>query len=268
MTRSRGPDEKRQRRPKGSGTLRHLGGTRYRFQVTHEGTTLSRVFHARNATEANRATGALRLELIAAHSARKDTRRAAREERQTWTVERYSAYYFAKWAPYHLSDTARERYRSVHRHQIVPNIGALRMAEVTPADLTAMYQRLASPGARKRGGKGGLSGLTIATVHNIVSALFTFAVEVEGDFPTNPAQSKAAQPNVDRTPRRPKVLSLAEVERFLDRVGDHAPHIAVPVMLSAYLGTRRGETVGLRWSDVDYQAETVTVRRSVSYTAD
>jgi integrase len=38
-------------------------------------------------------------------------------------------------------------------------------------------------------------------------------------------------------------------------------------MLSAYLGTRRGETVALQWEDVDFSARTIRVRRSVTWTA-
>lgn len=256
----------RQRRPKGSGTLRHLGGDRYKFALEIDGAQMSRNFRARNATEANKAAATVQAELVARHNERKRSGGAEREERRGWTVKQYSAYYFERWAPYHLADTTRARYLSIHTHQIIPNIGHLRMAEVTPSDLTAMYQKLGAKGARLRGGEGGLSGLTISTAHNIVRALFSFACDVEGDFTTNPATSKAARPKVDRNGRKPRALDVAEVERFVARVGDEAPHIAVPVMLSAYLGTRRGETVGLRWSDVDYEARTITVRRSVSYT--
>ena len=254
------------RRPKGTGSLRNLGGDRYRFQIEVDGTQLSRIFTARNATEANTATGAMRIELIDTHKRRSTFEGAKREERRGWTVKQYSAYYFEKWAPYHLADTTRARYLSIHTHQIIPNIGHLGMAEVTPSDLTTMYQKLGTKGARLRGGEGGLSGLTISTTHNIVRALFSFACDVEGDFSTNPAQSKAARPKVDRNGRKPRALEVAEVEKFLVRVSSEAPHIAVPMMISAYLGTRRGETVGLRWSDVDYDARTITVRRSVSYT--
>lgn len=254
------------RRAKGTGSLRNLGGGRYKFAIELDGHQLARTFRAANDTEANKATGPLRVELEARYAARKGVGGAERADRQRWTVERYSAYYFEQWAPYHLSDTARARYLSIHTHQIIPNIGRMRMAEVTPSDLAAMYQRLSSKGARRRGGDGPLSGQTIATCHNVVRALFTFACDIERDFPSNPATSKAARPHVDRTGRRPNTLDVAQEEAFVARVAVEAPHIALPVMLSAYLGTRRGETVGLRWADVDWDGRTITVRRAVSFT--
>ena len=254
------------RRQKGTGTIVRLEDDKYRVFIVNEGRRLSRVFTARNMTEANRAAGAIILDLIAEHERRKGAAGAEREQRQGWTVERYVRHYLEVWAPYHLADTTRTRYASIFRHNVCPYIGKMRMSEVTPSDLTAMYAALASPKSRKRGGAGPLSGLTISTVHNVVRSLFTFAVDILGDLPINPAASKAARPKVDRTPKRPRALDVAAVESFVALVSVKAPDIAVPVMLTAYLGTRRGETVGLRWDDVDFDAKTITVRRSVSRT--
>lgn len=253
------------RRTYGSGSLTHLGGNRYRFQIRAEGKMLSRVFAAASATEANKSAGAIRLDLLDGYEKRRDTEGAERAVRQTWTVERYVKHYMARWGRAKLADTTRTRYDSIFRNQVCPHIGKLRMSEITPSHLSAMYEALASPKSRKRG-DGALSGGTIATVHNVVRSLFSFAVEIEGDLPTNPAASRAARPRVEKTPKPRRGLSVAEVETFVKRVSEKAPDIAVPVMLSAYLGTRRGETVGLRWSDVDFDAATITVRRSVSRT--
>lgn len=253
------------RRPYGTGSLIHREGETYRFQIRADGKMLSRVFTARNITEANKAAGAIRIELLEEHERLKDASGVEREVRQAWTVERYIEHYLTAWAPFHLADTTRARYASIFRNNVIPYIGKKRIAEVTPSDLTALYAKLGTPGARTRG-EGALSGLTISTVHNVLRALFTFAVESERDLSENPAASKAARPKVDRTPKRPQALSLADVEALVSLAAESAPEIAVPVMLSAYLGTRRGETVGLRWEDVDWDAQTITVRRSVSHT--
>lgn len=257
------------RRPHGTGSLQHRGGDRWRFQIRAEdGKPLSRVFTAKNRTEANKATGKVKAELLDAYEQSKDAAGVERDRRQAWTVERYVDHYMTAWAPHHLEDTTRARYKSIYKHNVCPYIGKVRMVDVTPAVLTNLYATLGSENARVRGGDGALSGSTISTVHNVLRSLFSFAVDIEGDFPTNPAASKAARPKVDTTPPPRRGLTIAEVEAFVKRANDKAPHIAVPVMLSAYLGTRRGETVGLRWIDVDFAAGTITVRRSVSYTAE
>lgn len=138
------------------------------------------------------------------------------------------------------------------------------MSEVTPADLTAMYAVLGAKGSRRYGGT--LSGQTIWTVHSVMRAIFTFAVDIQGDFEKSPANSKAARPNVSRNGRTPRALDVLEVEQFVSLAREKAPDIAVPIMLAVYLGTRRGETLALRWCDLDLRKCEVTVSRSVTQT--
>jgi len=64
------------RRPKGTGTLWHLEGDRWRLMLNAGGKRPSRVFRARNLTEANRAADAIRLELLARHEQGASTRDA------------------------------------------------------------------------------------------------------------------------------------------------------------------------------------------------
>lgn len=250
------------RRPKGTGTLRHLGGDRWRVWVNVGGRRLSRVFTARNATEANRAADAVRLDLMREHKQTADAQGAERKQRQAWTVERYFDYYFEQHGP-ELAVTTQRRYRTIADHQIIPHIGKLRMAEVTVADLNAMYRALAGKGSRQRGGDGALSGPTIWTTRAVASALFTFACDQE-DMLQNPARK--SKPKVSSEGRDKKALTVAEVERFVALADAKAPLISVPVMLCAYLGTRRSETLALRWCDVDLDAAEVAVRRSVTQT--
>ncbi|MRS12149.1 MAG: site-specific integrase [Actinobacteria bacterium] len=255
------------RRTYGSGSLRHLEGDRYRFECrADDGARLSRTFTARNRTEAEKTTGALRLELIAKHESRKDASGIERERRQEWTVERYADYYLEKWAPVHLANTTRRRYTGAIETNIKPNIGQMRMVDVTPTTLQELYAKLAGKGARQRGGDGALSGPSIWMVHNVIRAIFTFAIETQGDFTANPAAGKAARPNVPRTGNGRRAVDVAEVERFVALACEREPEIAVPVMLSAWLGTRRSETLALQWRDVDLHAAEITVRRSVTQT--
>ena len=42
----------------------------------------------------------------------------------------------------------------------------------------------------------------------------------------------------------------------------------VPILFSVAVGTRRGETLALRWIDIDFEAGVVAVRRSIEQTKD
>ena len=53
-----------------------------------------------------------------------------------------------------------------------------------------------------------------------------------------------------------------QLRRFLDWARDHS-HMHAAWYVAAYTGVRRGELLALRWRDVDLDAGTISVRRSV-----
>lgn len=253
----------KKRRAKGAGSLRHLDGDRWQVSVNDKRLGRhSRVFRARNRTEAERKSPQVVTALIEDVERSQTTRDASREERRQWTVEQYFAHYFEVWAPYHLAATTRQRYQYLAKFQITPNIGQKKMAELTPSDLMRLYEKLGEEGASHSTGKA-LSAHTIWNTRVVIQALYTFAINVQGDFETNPA--KTAKPRIAREGRRAPAVDVAEVERLIALARqDEAlyPLVFIPVRL----GTRRGETLGLRWSDIDFERKSVTVRRSVCQT--
>jgi integrase len=118
---------------------------------------------------------------------------------------------------------------------------------------------------------GRLSAATITKVHNVLGAIFSFAVDVQKDLPVNPVHDKSAKPNVSDNDEwredvdKAKALDVAEVSRFVDLARAGMPsEVFAAILVSARLGLRRGEALALQWRDVDYKAQRVTVRRAVS----
>lgn len=256
------------RRPKGSGSLRQLDGERWQLTVKVADKRHSRVFTARNATEAHKMSAEIRREIdeaIRVAGIERSLETVERDERKEFTLERYVAYYFSEWADHRLAATTRQSYRLISKNQVVPRLGAKKMRDVTPADLSKLYAALGQSGARRNKTEtGGLSDLYIWHVHTFVEALFTFAVRQE-DVDQNPA--RRAKPTVPRrAAKTTRALEVTEVEQLLRAVRLHDPSLYLPVMVSAYLGTRRGELCGLRWADLDTEKGEVTIRRSVSRT--
>ena len=70
---------------------------------------------------------------------------------------------------------------------------------------------------------------------------------------------KARRP---RAPERP-IPSPGEVEKLVVAADEEDPLWGLFVQVSATIGTRRGETCGLRWEDADFEAGRLHVRRSV-----
>lgn len=71
------------------------------------------------------------------------------------------------------------------------------------------------------------------------------------DFP------KAKKPKID-------VMNDDEIKRFFDTLNNlESVKIKTALYLSILTGFRRGEVVGLRWSDIDFNKKTITINRSI-----
>jgi integrase len=110
---------------------------------------------------------------------------------------------------------------------------------------------------RKRGGKPGtgLSSRTVRLTLGRLSAALEVAV-LEGKLARNVA--RLVKPP-EYTPRERETWSRAEVRKFLAKASPDRLYAAWRLTL---YGLRRGEVLGLRWSDIDLRARTLTVSQS------
>lgn len=152
-------------------------------------------------------------------------------------------------APRLAPNTYRGYQVNVEKH-IIPYIGTIPLNKLQPKDLQALYEKLRAAG---------LSGTSARYVHNNLRKALGQAVKAQL-IPRNPADL-VDPPKVDRyeaqtlTPEQAKTLISACV----------GTEIYLPVLLALTLGLRRGEALGLQWTDVDLDTKTVTVRHSASF---
>ena len=135
-------------------------------------------------------------------------------------------------------------------------LGGYYLQAITKADIERLIEYMETSG-RKQGGRAGtgLSARTIRMTLGRLAAAFEMAVR-EGRLPRNVV--KLVEPPEHR-PRRPKTWSRTQVRDFLELAGRDRLHAAWRVTL---YGLRRGEVLGLRWSDIDLAAKTLTVRQA------
>jgi integrase len=135
-------------------------------------------------------------------------------------------------------------------------LGTRPLQSITKADIEDLMDWMLTAG-RRRGGKPGtgLSGRTARLTLGRFTAALEMAV-LEGKLVRNVA--KLVKPP-EHTPRERETWSKAEVKKFLGRAARDRLHAAW--RLSLY-GLRRGEVLGLRWSDIDLKAKTLTVNQA------
>ena len=111
----------------------------------------------------------------------------------------------------------------------------------------------------KEGGK--LNGNTVQHYHRMLSSVFTKAVQW-GIVEDNPV--KRAEPPKGEAVEA-SYLEEADAARLLAARHDVPPPYSAMVQLGLFTGMRRGEICGLRWSDIDFNASTISVNRTVEY---
>ena len=165
----------------------------------------------------------------------------------------------ARWLDHvseQLSPTTVREYRRLVRTMLDPDLGKLPLRRVTTQRIDAYYASL----ARERG----LSPASIRHVHAVLRGALGQAVRW-GWISSNAAAS-ASPPKLRRREITPPAMHVHTRAVGGGRRRTHREFGAVLRVLVA-TGARRGEVCGLRWSDVDLPASTVTIRRSVASVA-
>lgn len=145
------------------------------------------------------------------------------------------------------------------RLHLLPRLGHRPLSEITAALLNATYGELLVSG-RRNGGGGGLSAKSVRYLHTTLHNALADAVDA-GLLGANPAD-RARPPKPAKTESKELRFWMPEQLRlFLSSVAgirlETAWHVA------AMTGMRRGEVLGLRWTDVDFEAARLTVRHTI-----
>lgn len=140
-----------------------------------------------------------------------------------------------------------EHYEGQLRLHVLPLFGHLPAAELTVADVRRLLDALGAKRLAPRS-RSGLLG--------ILSSVLTFGVR-HGVVAHNVVHDLARddRPGAQRK-SEPRYLSPEEVEFLLGNMSDTFRPVAATC---AYAGLRLSEALGLRWRDMDFVAETLTV---------
>jgi integrase len=146
-----------------------------------------------------------------------------------------------------------ELYRGLLDRHILPELGEVELAKISPSQVRAWNARLSS--------SDGPGAITAAKAYRLLRAMMRTAVADEM-IVRNPCQVERA--GVERSVERP-VASIAEVEALVEAM---APRFRALVLLSAWCGLRRGELFALQRADVDLLRKTIRVERAMQQLAD
>jgi integrase len=166
--------------------------------------------------------------------------------------------------------TTLQRYDSLLRTYLRPRFGKIALGKLKTADLVSAYALWSRSNVTAR---------TVLHAHDLMRNALNRAVKWG-----MVSQGVAGSIDMDDLPKATKpesaVLNESELRRLLDEAkkpsqrstsrGYLSAYAAFypAVAFAAYTGARRGEVLALRWSELDLDAATVTISRSLAQTRD
>ncbi|MCX4097401.1 tyrosine-type recombinase/integrase [Nocardia sp. alder85J] len=177
-----------------------------------------------------------------------DAKRGIPVPERAWTVGGYLDYWMANVAPKDLRPSTLYMYEGIIRLHIKPVLASRSLTRLTVVELQKfMNEQVAR----------GMTNSTSIQVKTVLMAALT-----------NAMREDVVQRNVARlvklkTPERKQVhpWTVEEVKHFLTFIREEQLYPAF--LITAIYGTRLGEVMGLRWSDIDWERNILHIRQQL-----
>lgn len=151
-----------------------------------------------------------------------------------------------------VKETTMVNYKLYINNYIIPDLGAKPLGAVTSTDVQDMLDKHKDK-AKK----------TLKEIKDLLKQIYKYAIS-DGLVQRNPCESVDLYIPSDKETRR-QALDIADYRDIIS----HIPllNIRDQIFLSMfiYTGMRRGEVVGLKWEDIDFESGEIYVRRNATF---
>lgn len=202
-------------------------------------------------------------EIITREEKRERAELEAAEAAKIQTLQQYAERVFMPSLTIRCAEHTRDNFQSGLDLYIIPALGAVKMPEITSAQITALLNKAQStPNKYGRTLKHG----SILKLYTILNMLFKMAY-MDDTISRNP---------MDKVQRPKPTKAEGKGNEIQAYTGDELKHIIeclegeplkwrVFIQLLIDTGCRRGEALGLTWRDVDFKENAITISKNLCY---
>ena len=179
-----------------------------------------------------------------------------------YTVATWMDTWFENVAKIKVRPSSHQTYKGYIDNHIKPNIGKIPLEKLTTMDLQKFYRKLLTKGRVERTESKeqpkGLSAKTVRNINQVISSAMDLAVaqKIILANPTNTCEL----PKVEH--KEMQTIPAEQLQAFLEEA--RATGIYEMYYIELATGLRRGELLGLKWSDIDWKNGIIKVRRQVA----
>lgn len=168
-----------------------------------------------------------------------------------------------------LANSTLMGYEKILRVHLLPRLGHYKLAEIYPSTIAKLYKDLEASGNQGRLTKGApLSANSVNKIHIVLGSVLQSAVH-DGKIHLNQARHnpKAVQAPTGRHIREQqeelRTWTADEMVAFLEWDCTQIEDDLYPLWrLYCWTGIRRGEGVALKWKDINFKTNTMSIRRA------
>ena len=179
-----------------------------------------------------------------------------------YTVGTWMDEWFENVAKIKVRPSSHQTYKGYIDNHIKPNIGNIPLEKLTTMDLQKFYRKLLTKGRVERieskEQPKGLSAKTVRNINQVISSAMDLAVAQKIILinPTNACEL----PKVEH--QEMQTIPAEQLQAFLQEAKSTGVYEMYYIELAT--GLRRGELLGLKWSDIDWKNGIIKVRRQVA----
>jgi len=180
------------------------------------------------------------------HEQQNSVRQGAWTDSASVTVKDFLERYRSDVVAHTLRPKTQETYNIIISNHLIPALGKVRLAALRPDHLQSLYSEKLT---------GGYSRRTVVYIHAVMHKALTHAVKW-GLVVRNVADAVEV-PRPEKKP--PELLTEGQARAFLEAVKEHSLYSLYVTAITT--GMRKGEILGLRWSDVNLDAGIIQVNQ-------
>lgn len=177
------------------------------------------------------------------------------------TVSQYIDYWSKNYADMALKPKTRHRYSEIITTAIIPFFGHIQLVDIKPTHIQSWLANLRKPDMRRDGKRCSLNDQTIHHYYSLLRSLLNKAVRW-GLLNMSPL-AKIDPPKV--APREARFYDESQVQRLIKALKQASLKHQVLIHLTLATGCRLAEIAGLKWLNVDFESETVSILQTRQY---